>query len=208
MTATRFLLPLALLVALLLGGCISVGIGGSEPTPEIRFHVLASPATTARTKELWPISIAVRGLDVRGRYEVRVVESDGADTLRFREFERWADEPDEALTVAVRESLVAQGNFRAVLSAGSGLRADLELSGQVLAFDMVRPAEGPLRARFVARLVLSDGRSGELKRVVSVRGEQPLAGRDAAGLGTAMAAAVDQAVQELLRNWKTSGALK
>lgn len=191
----------------LLAGCVNVGIGGSEPTPDIRFHVLGDPEPVATTRELWPTSIAVRRLRVGGRYEARVVERAGDDTLRFREYERWADEPDEALTAAVIESLVARGNFRAVLSADAGLRSHLELTGDVLAFDLLRSEDGPLRAAFAARFQLAD-RGGELLATAHVRGEEPLPGRTAEGLGAAMGKAVDRAVGTLLEQWGKTGVLR
>jgi ABC-type uncharacterized transport system auxiliary subunit len=135
------------------------------------------------------------------------VQRGGADHFVYLEFERWGEQPANAVTDAVREALAGTGSFTAVSAAGDALVADRYLDGYVLAFDLVETPSGPWKARVALRLVLSD-RAGKLLHTSVYDASRPLPGRDPAGLGPAMAASVGEAVTKALADWEAAGLMR
>ena len=150
-----------LLAALAAGsaGCISVGLAGDGTQPEMRFHTLEAPILPKTGDPASPHSVAVARLSARERHDVRVVKRLPDRTVRFLDFERWADSPDEAVSVAIRESLAVSGTFRSVSDAADGHPVTHSLDGHLLAFELIPSESGPWKARLAVRLTLVPVRS-------------------------------------------------
>ena len=195
-----------IVAALLLGGCINLGLGGSGPMPDLHRHTLDAAAGVAARPGNAP-SLAVRTFGSRSRYDIRVVRRDDADGFSYLEFERWGDLPGNALTDAVREGLAGTGAFTSVSSAGDAFVVERFLDGYLLAFELVKTASGPWKARLSVRLVLSD-RSGKLLHTAVYTVTHDLPGDGPAGLGPAMSAAVGEVVNHAVADWDAAGLMK
>jgi ABC-type uncharacterized transport system auxiliary subunit len=202
-------------VVLLVGGCITVGLGSKAETPETHRHLLdaatgvrhqpAPPPAAAGVAK--PLTIAVRAFSGRSRYDLRVVRRDGPDAMTFLEFERWAEPPTDAITDAVREALAATGAFRFVSRASDGAEVDRWLDGYLLACDLVRTPSGPWKARCAVRLTLTERVGTSLASSV-YESTQPLPGAGTDGLGPAMSAAVGEIVTKALADWESAALLR
>jgi ABC-type uncharacterized transport system auxiliary subunit len=195
-----------LAAALVLGGCINLGLGNVGGYPNLHRHTLDT-ATGVTARPGAAPALAVRGFSSRSRYDIRVVRRGDADDFSYLEFERWGELPASAVTDAVREALAASKAFKSVTSAGDALVVERFLDGYVLAFDLVKTPSGPWKARVSLRLVLSD-RLGNLLHTSVYTTEHNLPGSDPVGLGPAMSAAVGDAVNRALADWETAGLLK
>lgn len=195
------------LAAILAGGCINLGLGGDpSKLPEMHRHTLeAATGVTARAGKA--PATAVRAFGARARYDIHVVRRDDADDFAYLDFERWGDPPADAVTDAVREALASSGAFTFVCSAGEALSVERYLDGYVLGFDLVRTPSGPWKARFAARLSLSD-RDGRMLHTAVYEATRDLAGPSPDGLGVAMGAAVGEAVSRALVAWDAAGLLR
>lgn len=183
----------------LLPGCISVDVAGGGSKPDLHRHTIDAAAGVTQRPRTLP-SLAVRPFGARSRYDIRVVRREGADSVAYLEFERWAEPPADAAADAVRESLAASGAFAAVSASVDALRVERSLDGYVLAFELVKTPSGPWRARFAARLSMSD-RDGNLLASAVYEGKADLPGEGPAGLGRAMSAAIGEAVNAALNDW-------
>lgn len=201
--ASRLVLALA---PILLGGCINLGLGGDAELPEMRRHTLeAATGVTARPGKA--PATAVRAFGARARYDAHVVRRDAPDDFAYLDFERWGDPPADAVTDAVREALATSGAFEFVSSAGDALRVERYLDGYVLGFDLVRTPSGPWKARFAARLSLSD-KDGRMLHSALYEATRDLPGASPDGLGVAMGAAVGEAVGRALVSWDAAGLMR
>ena len=193
--------------------CITVDVGGKkgETVPGDRFHVLdaadigarppaaaAPPAANSRR----PV-IALRSFRARDRFDKHVLRRDDAGRVTPLDHDLWADEPSQAVTDACREALAACGAYSAAVDTADAHAADVILEGTVLEFSVAMPpaapeGTGPSKARFRARLTLSDARTGAILVTGSYAGDADLPGPTTDGLGPAMGRAVGQALRSLL----------
>ena len=204
---TSFRSVLALPLALALSGCITVGLAGGDEDRQIRFHTLDGSVVAASVKESSSKVLKVREFEALQRYEPRVVRRTEDQTLEHLEFERWADEPTDAVTIGVWHALATSGLFDGVLRAGSDHAVDLVLDGFIQRYDLVRTASGPWQARFSIRFDLADARTGKLLNSRTVDVSRELPGPAADGLGRAMGQCVSEAVRVASDRWLKSGAL-
>ncbi len=197
----------AAFAAILAGGCINLGLGGDPADlPEMHRHTLdEATGVTARAGKAPATS--VRAFGARARYDIHVVRRDDADDFAYLDFERWGDPPADAVTDAVREALASSGAFTFVCAAGDALAVERHLDGYLLGFDLVPTKSGPWKARFEARLSLSD-LNGRLLHSAVYETSRDLPGASPAGLGIAMGAAVGEAVSRALVAWDAAGLLR
>ena len=189
----------AALAAALLGGCITLDVAGNGTKPDLHRHTLdAVSGVTARPRSL--PALAVRPFGARSRYDIRIVRREGAEDFSYLEYERWGEVPADTVTDAVREGLASSGAFEFVSASGDALAVDRFLDGYLLGFDLVKTPSGPWKARFAARLSLSD-RDGKMLHTAVYETSRDLPGSTATGLGPAMAAAVGDAVNRALADW-------
>jgi ABC-type uncharacterized transport system auxiliary subunit len=197
---------LALAAALSLGGCINLGLGNVGGAPELHRHSLDAATGVVVRRGSAP-ALAVREFGARSRYDLRVVRREGSEGFWYLEFERWGEQPDTAVTDAVREALSASGAFTSVSAAGEALLVERYLDGYLLAFDLVKTPSGPWKAHLGLRLVVSD-RAGKLLHTAVYDSMRDLPGDGPDGLGAAMSAAVGDVVNKALADWASAGLLK
>ncbi len=188
----------ALAAALFTSGCL--GLGGEPPVIARHAIDLIHPEPVAVAEQL--PSLAVRSFEARQRYEARVlrVELDGTKT--YLEFDRWLEDPQDALTDVVREALADSRLFTVVGPATSGFEGDLILDGTVLECDLLRTAEGPWRARLKLRLDVARTESSEMLHAGVYTAEHDLPGASAAGLGRTMSRCAGDVIAEALATWQ------
>jgi ABC-type uncharacterized transport system auxiliary subunit len=128
------------------------------------------------------------GLDDRG---LRTLRADGAAHTDY--WEEWAVPPPQGVEDDMRQWLAASGKFSAVVMAGSDMRADLVLEGELLALvaDLGRG-----QARASLGIVLLRRIPGAYQPLLqrSFTGTAPLTGQD----GPALAASMRQALTAVL----------
>jgi len=206
MRGVRTLL-LATLAAGLCGGCISVGLAGDGPAPAMRFHTLEAPTVSRGSTPASKHAVAVSRIDARERHDVRVVERMPDRTVRFLEFDRWADSPDEAVSVALREALAASGIFRRVSDAASAHPVTHTIDGHLLAFELIPSASGPWKAHIAVRLTLGPALGGDGHHTELYDATRDLPGAGTNGLGEAMSACVGDVLGQAVAAWRKAGAL-
>lgn len=192
----------ALLVtaALAFPGCL--GLGGRH-APEIRRHSIDLPEVVG-APGVEPIfgPVIVRQFTARGRYEPRVLVIEGAGRVDYLEFDRWVEDPSQAVTTVVRESMASSGRFAAVAAATSEMRTDLVVDGAVLACDVIRRPGQPWRARLVVRLEATERGSGEMVASDAYAAERDLPGEGVEGLGAAMGECVVEIMERAMQDWE------
>jgi hypothetical protein len=193
----RLLASLALLGALFTSSCL--GLGGTPP--EITRHSIdLIPIEPVDGPATFP-SLAVRAFEGRQRYEPRVLRADSDGTMTYLEFDRWLEDPADALTDVIREALSQSREFAVVGPATSAFKGELMLDGTVLVCDLLRTAEGPWRARLVLRLDAARLEDAEMLHADIYTAEVALPGRSPDGLGHAMSECAHQVVKAALVDW-------
>jgi len=185
-------------VALALPGCLSLG---GEP-PEIRRHSIDLPEVAPPPADHVFGPIIVRQFAARGRYEPRVVVRDAPGRLTYLETDRWVEEPSEAVTTVVRESVAASGLFEAVAASTSEMRTDLVLDGALLACDLVPGGATGWSAHLVLRLEVTQRSSGEMVASSVYESRKALPGPSTDGLGAAMGDCVEEIVARAIADWR------
>lgn len=208
--AARTLLCAAAAAAL--AGCISVKVGSDEePAEADRFHALdraeLGPGATsgaplgapppAAAKGPLPV-IAVRAFRARDRFDRHVVRHDGPGLVTPLDRDFWADEPDAAVTEAVREALASCGRYAAAVDPSDAHRAQLALDGVLLDFTW---SADPPSARFAARFTLSDAATGQVLSTSVHEAVEPFSGPATSGLGPAMSRAAGRALRAAMERW-------
>jgi ABC-type uncharacterized transport system auxiliary subunit len=197
--------------ALALAGCISVDVGGRKDAPvvEDRFHVLDSGAPSAAPGAADGPMLAVRPFRAAGRLDKHVLRLAGPGRVAPMDHDWWADEPAEAVTEVVRDTLAGTGRFRAVVDPVASLGAAFWLDGVVQEFAVDAPAAGPARARVRVRFTWTDARSGDVRWTSVHDATEDVPGPGTDGLGPAMSGAVAKAARAALQSWdRSAGAVR
>jgi len=191
------LAALAIVASLFTSSCL--GLGG-EPPVITRHSIDLIPIQPFDGDPLFP-SIAVRNFEGRLRYGSRVLRVDGDGTTTYLAFDRWLEDPNEALTDVVREALAQSAQFTVVGPATTAFKPELMLDVTVLSCDLVRTDEGPWRARLVLRLDAARLESAEMLHAAVYKAERDLPGESSEGLGHAMSECVHDVVKAALLDW-------
>jgi ABC-type uncharacterized transport system auxiliary subunit len=194
LTRTAFLA----LAALALPACLSLG---GEGPPKIRRHSIDLPEIIVAAEEPIFGPIIVKEFASRGRYEPRVLVTDGPGQVEYLELDRWVEEPSDAVTTVIRELLASSGKFEAVAASTSEMQTDQVLDGSLIACDVVRDGAGPWRVRFAVRLEATQRSTGEMIVARAYEAERTLPGAGTEGLGAAMGDCVADVVQQALADW-------
>ena len=196
---------LVIAAALALPGCL--GLGGSH-APEIRRHSIDLPNFGDSAAEPIFGPVIVRQFTARGRYELRVLATDGAGRVEYLELDRWVEEPSQAITTFMREAMAASGRFAAVAAATSEMRTELVVEGGVLSCDLVREEGRPWRAKLVVRLEATERGSGAMVASNAYSAERDLLGESVDGLGAAMGACATDIIERAMADWAARKAAK
>lgn len=174
---------LVLMLAALLGGCISLF---PEPAPPPRLYVLEAGDIAlqegARLDAVVSVAVptgdrAILGGDLIWRT---------GDELSFVGQSQWSNRADAALQATLIETLVGQGRFRAAVRAGEA-RSDYDIRWEVLDFEV---DEASMSARFVAdvKLLAAPGRRVVAQQIVSAEAHVSARSSSAAAQALARAA--------------------
>lgn len=178
---------LSAIAALALGGCISI-LPDPPPAP-YTYTMRAGPVEPIAAAAL-PIVVSVgapsmqrmaAGADIVWRTGPEVAVMEGV---------AWDNATPDLLQLLLAETLDRRGAFRAALRSGSGVRADLDVRWDVLAFEVVD--DGALAAVFSANVRLVDARSRVVIDSRRFERRAPIASRS----GRLATAALERAAQE------------
>jgi ABC-type uncharacterized transport system auxiliary subunit len=203
-STARSLRAVASGAVLFLAGCVNLGADAAPSVEQV--HALAPVAVRAPLNSAEVL--AVHAFRSRARFDARLIREDPDGRLTVYEHERWAEEPAEAATDAVREALASSKLFAGVFPSVEGAKATRSLHGFVLGFHVVAPAQGAWRAAFRVRFDLVDVNAGELLASGAYEGTAPLPGASTVGLGAAMGKAVGDALSAAVAAWSAAGTIR
>jgi ABC-type uncharacterized transport system auxiliary subunit len=194
---TRFVGLAALLLPLLLAGCVSVGIGNDPP---LHAHLLLRDAAPAVPRRAEPLvdALLIQPLPADALADtLAIAYSRQAHEFAFYQFASWTERPVRHVPRLLQRRIEAAGIAGAVGVVGDPLRADWLLSVGVdtLHHDIATPP-GQGRVSITAELIDRRSRTRIARRqfVAAV----PVASADAPAAAAAMSLALTQAFDELV----------
>lgn len=180
----------AAIVALMLG-LVGSGCGGPKPIHHYEPQVLTQDIQGASTPRS-DLVLAIEDFSAGSAYdEQRMVYRSADYRFDYYHFHRWAAPPGMLVSDSLREVYRETGAFRSVVG-GFDSRADIILSGRVIAFEEIDREEGWF-GRVVINLRVRDSRTGELLWNDTLEREKPLPEQTPHGL----AAAISQGLTEI-----------
>ena len=179
----------ALLAALLLAGCVSLGIGG-EAAP-LTYHVLQDAAAPAprRSEPLVP-ALLIQPMPADAQADtVSIAYSRRAHQFAYYQLAFWAERPMRQLPRLLQRRLEARGVATALGMLGEPLRADwlLTIGVDTLHHDVSAP---PGQARLALTAELFDQRKRTRVARRQFEASAPSATADAAGAAAALSQTV------------------
>jgi ABC-type uncharacterized transport system auxiliary subunit len=183
-----------------LGGLAVEGLAGCSVLPDRpyqetqRFALLPerpqrNPASPRAPVLLIRAFRAAPGLDLRG---LRSLGADGRVTLEY--WAEWAAPPADLAEEALRRWLAASGRFGAITAAGSRVRSNYVLEGELVRLQ-AEPAAGVARAGLSLLLMSQDGMDeAKVLAPILADGSAPLTARAPEALAAAMTAALGAAL--------------
>ncbi len=175
--------PLTVISAsLLVGGCISVGLGGGGGDPLTTYTLGAPAAPSAPAQAVTWQLVVEKPSAAKALASNRIVVMPTANVINVYEGVQWSDRTPELVQTMIIRGLETSGRIAAVDRPESGLRGDYTLVSEVRAFQaeydgaatpMVRVALSlrllqPARNRVLAAQVLEETRRAESTDVASV----------------------------------------
>jgi len=176
-------LALCALVAAL-SGCL----GPREVLGPKVFMIRPEITAPAAGKQL-AATVGVRSFEAPLQYDRKMVVLEHDFRLGARSNESWAEAPAAAVTRCITDALLATGHFADVGNAFNMKRPDLELTGELRAFQENRTGKSPV-AEVEVRLELREGLSPKVVWAGTLRESEPLSGDQGNALAVAMNAAV------------------
>ena len=173
------------------------------------YFELRTPPGAPVTGGAWLKSrtLAVDPLQTDSRYDDRFYLVKPGHEVTLSENRRWVRPPGDLVTSELQEAVGNSGLCGNVIGAGSSLRPDLRLSGNVVRFDLEEGAGETLTAVLQLRLTLSlDTGAGTVagQKIIwqkHLTATEPVAaGADPAACAAAMSTATARVIQELLRD--------
>lgn len=196
--ATMGLAALALLVAALLAGCISIGAGG-DAAPRVHL-TLRDPGVGSVTRRAAPV---VDALVLQPQPSSALADTLGIayarreHELAYYQLATWTERPVRQVPLLLQRRLEARGVCGAVGMVGDPLRADWLLSVAIdtLHHDVRSP---PGQAQVALTVDLFDRRSRSRVARGVFTAQAPVAQADSAAAAQALSEAVAQAFDELV----------
>lgn len=181
------------LIVLLLGGCVSVDVGGAGM---VRTHYVLSDAGPMPARRPTPVadSLLIQGDNGDPIAETRsIAYAKRPDERASYQLASWTDRPARRIPQLLQRRLEASGSFRAVAALGQPLAADWLLT---IAIDDIHHdvATEPGRAKLAVRAALFDRRKRALVAQRSFSADVPVAEANAA----ATVAAINRGVAQVL----------
>jgi len=182
----RKLLPLA--PALLLAGCLTAG-----PITATHYYAIDPQLSVAQAQPL-DKTLGVRPFTVARPYGLAMAFLDTGHRIGYREHLEWAEKPEDMLTRAVTDAIIATGRFSDVGNAAEMARPDFMLTGHLRKFHENRTV-APAQAAIEIRLELREARGAKALWAATLTSEVPLEDDRAATLAAAMSEAAAQIAQ-------------
>jgi cholesterol transport system auxiliary component len=160
---------------------------------------MSVPASAPAAPDAEPLELRLGLVEAASHLEERISYRVHASELGYYDDRRWSERPEEYVRRALEHELFEQRHVRRILS-GSGTTLDVELT----AFEELRGAKGAVRLALGFRL--HDDRQASLERSIVVEralepdGKVEHAQRVASALGLALAAAVSEVSDDVIRH--------
>lgn len=188
------------------GILLLAGLAGCSVLPDrpyqatTRFALAPEPPRRAPAGPRRPV-LLLRTLRAAPGLEIRGLRSIGADgVVQSDPWAEWAAPPSELAEEALRRWLTASGRFSAVTAAGSRLRADYVLEGELFRLETVPTAQLARAGYSLLLLQQPDGEQAQLLATIVAEGSAPFApGTGPAGQAEAMRAALAAALADAER---------
>lgn len=193
-TNARILVTALTLGLLLAGGCLPTGT--YQPTR----HFTLQPGGPAAKKGAVPIAatVKVRRFSVVPRYDSRMTRRVSGTQVRYEEYNRWVETPDELVANGFYRALLRSQAFRDVVPPEFNAPGDFLVEGRVMVFE-VDPRS---QARLSLVLVLRRESDNQVIWRETVNGTSPIEGADPAALAKAMSLALDWIVAGCIEEWR------
>ncbi|MGE0044644.1 MAG: ABC-type transport auxiliary lipoprotein family protein, partial [Hyphomonadaceae bacterium] len=177
-------LAAALLAPLALSACIQLL---PDPPPAPRIYPLEAGDVQSAARESALVASVARPTGPQ------ILMGDGIvwrqnGVLAYMSGANWAGSAPELLQTLVAQTITRQGRLAAGVRAGDGLRGDVEVRWDLIAFEVVEEG-GSLNARFAAdvRVIQARGRTLLASEIVDV--SEPLSDRSGGAAAQALARA-------------------
>ena len=170
--------------------------GGKVPPTLFYVLDLAAPEPAAAPRDRTAVLMPVRAGRVVG--QGRIIYRESREQVGFYEYHRWAEDPEETVTRALRSALLASGTFASVVPFDGRATADFLLRGELLRLEEVDYG-GPVRAEAEISLELVDAATGRVEwaRAVSRTGE--VAASAVPSVVSGMSVAAERAIRQLVK---------
>lgn len=177
-------------------GCLSVAASACGSTPETRHYRLdLTPQQMQSEQQERPV-LGVEYFSAAPAYdETQIVYRTSPYLLKYYYYHRWSAAPGLMMTDALQRGYARTGLFETV-TVGEVARADVILSGYVVAIEEVDVSEEEWLGRIALDLRLRDSATGTLLWSESYMLEEPLEERSPEGLARAISAATTEIVEK------------
>jgi ABC-type uncharacterized transport system auxiliary subunit len=180
---------LAAVVGLLALAVLSVACGSPQQIRHYQPQVATQQVASAN-KPPSEVILAVEDFSAGTAYdEQRIVYRADAYKFDYYHFHRWAAPAGQLVSDALREVYRDTGAFKAVVSSYA-TRADVVLSGRVIALEEVDKSKKEWLGRVHLGLRLRDAKTGELLWSETLRIDEPMKEQDPDGLAAAVSRAL------------------
>lgn len=173
--------------ALLLGGCISI-LPDAPPPPNVYTLRVGDVAPASGTPKPLVVTVSApaaqrlaSGSDIVWRTGPEMAVMDAV---------AWDDSAPDLLQMMLAETLDRRGAFKGAARSGSGVRGDVDVRWDILAFEVVE--DGSLEAVFSATVRLVESRSRVVIETKRFETRTPIASRS----GRLAAAALEKAARD------------
>lgn len=158
--------------------------GGAQPIHHYQPNVVSGEVDGQSSSG--DLVLAIEDFSAGSAYdEKRIVYRKNDYRFDYYHYHRWASTPGLLVSDALREVYRSTGAFRAVVG-GYDSRADVVLSGRVVAFEEVDESKDKWFGRVVLDLRLRDARTGELLWNDLLRRKVPVEKKSPEGLTAAL----------------------
>ncbi len=180
----RYLLPLA---AIFVAGCLT------SSYTQIERYTLEPKIDVERTASC-DLTLGVNEIESTRLYRDKIVARVDEYSVTFHSDAVWAEMPDEVITRALMDGLVASGHFSDVADPVEIEDADYTLSGELRKFEELRTTQ-PVMAVCHLRLELREASDNTLVWFDTIKTEVPLESQNLESLAKAMSQAISDAVR-------------
>ncbi|MDX2234964.1 MAG: ABC-type transport auxiliary lipoprotein family protein [Hyphomonadaceae bacterium] len=186
----RSIAVLAVVASSLLGGCISLL---PDPPPPAAIYSLRAGEVARQAAPAKDVVIGVsEPVAPRSAAGADIVWRTGPQ-IAFMERAAWDGAAPDLLQDMLIDTIERRGGARAVVRMGAGVRSDVSVQWDVLAFEVVE-GEGPLEASIALSVRLVDMRTRAITRVERFSARAPISQRS----GRAAAAALERAAGDAM----------